>query len=176
MARADFQGRGIYASDNLLYQFMSTNGDGTGTVNAIGDYSGSAEFYIAPPEGEYYYIKRMLVEIRDTNINNSNNYGALTELTNGVGLEVRDADQNTILDLMAGLPVTSNGSWARTCYDVSVFDLGNGADFVNVRWTFGATGGVIQLDGNKQQRLSILLDDDMTGLEEHYFKVQGWKE
>ena len=35
-----------------VFQFLDTNGNGTGTVDATGDYSAGEEiFYISPPAG-----------------------------------------------------------------------------------------------------------------------------
>ena len=42
-------------SVNTIYQLLSTNGDGTGTVSAKGNYASAAEeFYIEAPAGVTY--------------------------------------------------------------------------------------------------------------------------
>ena len=49
-----------------ISRFLDTNGNGTGTKNANGNYSGAAEiFYIQPPAGSRYQINRLIVEVED---------------------------------------------------------------------------------------------------------------
>jgi len=45
-----------------VYRYLDTNGDGTGTQNANGDYSGASEiFYIQPGPSEIIRLERMLI-------------------------------------------------------------------------------------------------------------------
>ena len=45
-----------------------------------------------------------------------------------------------------------------------------------VRWTFAKSGAPIRLDGAKNARLEVLLNDDLTGLVDHHFVVQGYEQ
>ncbi len=161
-----------YLADKLIFRYLDTNGDGTGTKNANGDYSGAAdEFFItadSPCE-----IHRMVIEIEDTSGFAAAEYGNLgTNLTNGVKVSVDDHLGNELVDLVDGLNVTTNAEWARLCYDADLKTWGAGNEFLMVRWTFARSGQPITLtDGDK---LIVTLNDNLSGLVSHYFMVQGY--
>jgi hypothetical protein len=48
-----------------------------------------------------------------------------------------------------------------------------GDEMLQVRWTFAKSGAQLRLNGNNNERLEVVLDDDLDGLIEHYFMVQG---
>ena len=152
---------------------LSANGDGTGTKNAIGDYSSGQNFFIAPPAGSIYTITRMIVQIRDAGVFTADKYGFISELSTGISVLLLDDDDNTLVDLTDGLPVTCNADWGRLCHDVTHMDWGAGDEFISARWTFSKFGRPIQLHGDSGQKFAVHLEDDMTGLVDHLFTVQG---
>lgn len=168
-------------SERELYRVLDTNGDGTGTKSAIGDYSsgglGETIFYIQPPSSEIFHIARMIVSYSDAAGMSAVEYGnTAAALTNGITLRKSD-DNGVITDLTAGLPIKSNAEWGRHCYDVDLKTWSTGNEFIVVRWTFtkdtGESDGRISLDGIKNERLEIVLNDDFTGLVDQYFLVRG---
>ena len=54
---------------SLLARYLDTNGDGTGTKTAVGEYhdagDGQEIFYIQPPAGTIYRISRMIPFVED---------------------------------------------------------------------------------------------------------------
>jgi len=167
-------------AEDMIFQFLSTNGDGTGDINAIGDYSSvQGEFYISPPSGQPvrwwkingYKIYRMLVFIQAIGPLSADQYGNLKSLQNGIKAVVKDDSDNEILDLTAGQPVKTNAQWAQHCYDSSLSGYGSGNEFVQARWTFEKSGNPILL--KEGYRLSVLIDDDLTETISHTFVVQG---
>lgn len=167
-------GAGFYSSNRLLSRFADTNGDGTGTKNANGNYSVTADiFYIQPPIGTVYRIERMLVSYEDTAGMIATEYGNTSAaLSNGVVIRVQD-DSGTITDLTDGSPVKTNAAWATMCFDADVKTWGSGNEVFVSRWTFARSGAAVVLDGGLNQRLEIVLNDDMTGLISHSFLFQG---
>ena len=161
----------------LISRYLDTNGNGTGTTNANGDYSTVSDiFYIQPAAGEVFRISRMIVTVEDTAGMAAADYGNITgNLTNGITVREQN-DSGTITDLTGGIPVKSNAQWARLCYDANVLTWGNGNEFLTVRWTFARTGQEMRLDGDENERLEVVLNDDFTGLVTHYFLVQGYQE
>lgn len=164
----------------LLFRYLDTNGDGTGTKSATGDYSGAAtQFFIAPPAGWRYHVSRMMVQIAGVGVD-SGTYGGLAALTNGIAVQKRSGATTVVTDLTDGLPVKTNHHWSRLCYDVRLDEWGNPADidYVQVRWTFSKTDGALRLDGDQSERLSVVLNDDMgdasAALSSHYFMVNGF--
>jgi hypothetical protein len=157
-----------------LFRYLDTAGDGTGTKNANGDYSSTSDiFYIQPAAGQVFRMVRMIVTVEDTTGMQAAEYGNLgSALSNGITVRTQD-DSGTILDMTDGLPVTTNAEWARLCYDADVKSWGAGNELLTVRWTFARSGTLIRLRGDQNERLEVFLNDDLTGLIQHYFMVQG---
>lgn len=159
-----------------LDRYLDTSGDGTGTKSAIGNYSGGQEiFYIQPPAGTIYRLARMLVFVEDSGSFDSGSYGNGIVLTNGIEVRVQDGS-GTISDMTNGIPVKTNPHWKRLCYDAVRSNYGTGNESLGVRWTFTKAGQFIRLDGDSNERLEVLLEDDFSGLVAHNFLVQGYIE
>lgn len=156
-----------------LYRYADTNGDGTGTKNAIGNYSVTPQrFNLTPPAGEVFRVERMLISVSDSGTFDADKYGNGIALTNGVTVEKRDAN-GQIIDYCDGVPVVNNTGWAQLCYDKTIHSEGVGAEIMTIRWTFSKGGAPVTLIGDQGEFLSILLNDDFTGLISHYFFLHG---
>ena len=160
-----------------ISRFLDTVGDGSGTKNAIGDYSAAAEiFFIQPPASQVFRIARLLVTICDTNGSAAGDYGNITGgIANGVTVRHQN-DAGTVTDYTDGVPVTDNASWTSFCYDGVPLVWGSGNDVFAVRWTFKKSGQYLRLDGAVNDRLEVVLNDDLRGLIFHRFLVQGYIE
>lgn len=157
----------------ILSRYLDTNGNGTGTKNANGDYSGAVEeFYIEAQAGENLEIARMIVSVEDTGGMQAQEYGNLgSALTNGIEVKVLNEHDTVIMDLTDGIPIKTNAQWGIICYDVDVKSWGAGNSLLLVRWTFAKSGQLIYLE--EGQKLVVYLNDDLDGLLFHYFMVQG---
>jgi hypothetical protein len=188
MGFSDLSGTSTYGAigpvPTPIYQHLDINGDGTGTKNAIGNYTGSAEiFYFQPDAGKIARITRMIVLIRGPKTSfYTDSYGSVGELTNGVTVRVQD-DSGTTVQLTNGIPVKTNGNWGHFCFDAEVYpsSVGNNDTYLRVRWTFEKAGYPLRLVGDNNERLEVVLNDDFTGggsggLVEHYFHAQGYYE
>ena len=158
----------------LINQFLDSNGDGSGTHNLNGNYSGGAtEFWIECPASAdaQYEISRLIVNIEDTAGMSAQEYGNLgAALTNGVKLEHRYVDDTVRLNLTPD-PVQANADWSAYCYDAQVLSWGPGDEMLAVRWTFSKSGDFLVLEHG--EKLVVILEDDLTGLISHRFLVQG---
>ena len=157
-----------------IYRYLSDDGTSTGTKEVLGNYSGAVQRFYYTATGPDN-INRMLVSIVDTNGMLEDEYGNLgVALTNGISVCVWNSDfSSVILDLTDGEPIKTNGNWIQVCYDATLTDLGPGNDYFGARWTFGNSGQIITLD--KGQHLGIEVNDDLTGLIQHRFMLQGYK-
>jgi hypothetical protein len=90
-------------------------------------------------------------------------------------MRVQD-DVEEICSLTDGVPVKKNTHWSRLCYDAQPSNYGAGAETLNVRWTFEKAGYPLRLQGNNNERLEVVLNDDFSGLAGHYFLVEGYIE
>ena len=168
---------GSGSQKTIISRFLDTNGDGTGSINANGDYSSAAGiFYIQPSINENYRIARMLVSIEDTAGMQADEYGNIgSALTNGITLRKQN-DLGTIVDYTDSNPVKTNSQWGGFCYDVDLKTWGAGNELIVVRWTFTRAGQFIRLSGQDSERLEIVVNDNLTGLVSHKFLAQGYIE
>lgn len=157
-----------------IAQYLDTNGDGTGNIDAIGDYSLTpTEFYIQPPAGSVYELRRVIVTIEDTGSIDSGGYGNNSSpLTNGISVECRIEGQ-PVRTLTAQLPVTRTADWNSLCFDGDVINFGSGNQFYVARWTFTNDGDPIRLTENDV--LAFKFNDNLTsqGLVGHRFLIKG---
>jgi hypothetical protein len=142
----------------IFSKHLDTNGDGTGTKNAIGDYSATPEiFYIQPSSTEIIRVWRMMVLVSGPKGRfYTDSYGSRDMLTNGVQIRAQD-DSGTLIDFTDDVTIKTNGEWGQFCYDAEVY-AGN-------------------------ERLEVVLNDDFSlnngtsdPLVEQYFVVQGYFE
>ena len=161
-----------------LTRFLDTDGDGTGTHGATGDYSSSAEeFYYQVPSGKVATIHRIIIAIGDASTIATDKYGGADALTNGITVKVTDSDDTLIQFLNNGnlIPVKTNADWAKLCYDFSIYDTGAGqnSDYALFRWTFSRSGMPLVL--TNQDKFVVTLNDDFTDLTDHTFMIQGYE-
>lgn len=160
-------------ADAMLRRFLDTNGDGSGTKNANGNYSSAEEiFYIQPPAHQNYLLYRMMAYVKDSGTFDSGSYGNGITLTNGIAVRVSD-DSGVQHDLTDGVPVKTNPDWRQHCFDAEPSSYGLGDEALGVRWTFTRGGPPILLEGANGDRLEVVLHDDFSGLITHTFKVEG---
>lgn len=159
---------------NSIYQLLSTNGDGSGSVSMNVDGSStSVKFYIQPPVTEKYILKRMNVEVIDGNFNNANLYGTIT-LGNGMDIYVEN-DSGVIKRYTNEFKIKRTHDWALLAGVDSVTIGAATSDPLLVRWTFERGCSDIILDGSNTERLVVEVQDLMTGLDDQLIMVQGCK-
>lgn len=167
-------GKGIEPSD-LLIQHLDANGDGSGAHNVNGSYtSGTTDgvFYCAPPAGQVYYITDMHVHVEDTALR-ADFYTSANALANGMLLQAVRAG-TVLLDINGGEAIKKTAQWAHVLHDVSYHNTGAGNAFMSGHHSFlGSQGRALVLDGDQGDILRIVGQDDLTGLVDHEFIVQG---
>lgn len=163
------------SSQKPLVQYLSTNGDGTGTINAIGTYAAAAEtFEVQPAAGETYVLSRIMWYVSDAGNFDADKWGNAITLTNGITLKVLASDGTELVDLTPQ-PIKTTGNLANYCYDVDVKAWGVGNQVMVARWTFAKhTAGGEGVILNEQERLVIGLNDDFDDLVEQHWVVEGY--
>jgi len=122
-------------------------------------------------ENRYSFIYRLIVYVEDAGIRAAL-YGGISALTNGIKVEVIEADGTTVkLDLLDSDTVNSNGEWASVCYDVAFHTFPSGHDAMAVRWTFPRAGSPLILGPGEIFRVTI--QDNLTALTKQHFFVEG---
>jgi len=161
-----------------FWRYADTVGNGTGTTNFNGDYSGAEEQAILKPlAGQRLIVVRLIVMVADTSGMQPDEYGNLGAAL-GTGIEIKhfDADGTTVLnDMTGGVPVTTNGDWGALCYDVNRLAWGNSPtnEYLLVRWTF-QRAGIEGIMLTPDQSIRVLFNDSLVGLLDHRFMFQGF--
>lgn len=162
--------------DDGVWQFADTNGDETGTVDALGDYSSAPTyFYIQPPAGESYYLNRMMIQYTDQGSFDANLYGNGIALTNGISIDIkRGGPTGTLIkSLTTRKPIKRNADWPRFCFDTNVLPWGSGPEILVARWTISKVGKKVRINGDDQQCLVFTLNDNFTPLIDQTFNIQS---
>jgi hypothetical protein len=161
-------------TENQLVMALDTNGDGTGDISQNVDGSSTpVKFFRQPPSDKKYKLKRMNVQAIDGNFNNAAQYGALgAALTNGIRIYVEN-DGGIIKEYTSDFKIKRNHDWSFLAGIDSPVVGGAGEDALLVRWTFERSFSNITLDGSKNERLVVEIQDNLTGLTDQTCVVQG---
>jgi hypothetical protein len=154
-----------------LHRYLDTNGDGTGTKIATGNYASPTDFFIKPPANQIFLIDNVVTMIEDDLPISAEKYGGLAALTNGITIAKKDSG-GIVTDMSDGKPIKSNADWGVNCsLEISTFGAGN--NFVKSGWDFTKLGYTQILDGRLGHFLAYTLNDDFSGLVNQCFKAGG---
>ena len=170
-----FQSQDI-PSENFLFQVLSTAGDGTGSTDQAVNGTTPVKYFIQPPAGKKYTLKRFNLHAVATNFNNASNYGTVSALANGIKVYIEN-DERLIFDFTRDFQIKSTFLWGLLSgIDASTIG-GAGADPLLVRWTFSKGCGNIELNGNDGDRFVVEIRDNLAALTSQEAIVQGcWKD
>ena len=145
-------------------------------INANGNYSnagvGVTRFRVKPPINEVWQLNKLIVTIRDNGLFNNNKYGAGTTLTNGIDAEYLSA--GVTLGLLPR-KVFINIDWNIYADDYDLTSAGAGDNSLSIRWYFLRNSVPIYLDGGKLEEFCIILNDDFSGISNHYASFGGFR-
>lgn len=158
----------------LFSRFLDTVGDGSGIKNSAVDHSGAAEEYkLVANEQEVLICHRILITVVGSALDKGGYVGA-GALSKGIKLELRDTSGHSIIDFTDGITIKTLPSWGRYSFDVALHEAaGSGDDTFLVRWSFDKYGQPITLAGSKDLYLAMTINDDLSGLTEHYAVIDG---
>lgn len=158
------------ANQPPFWRYLDTAGDGSGSKVATGTYT-STLFFIEPPAGAVYDIQRLIVTVEDSEVISSDTYGAATLAGNG--LAIRRVSGSSIITFTDGISVMANVDWRRFC-EVSQTNYAGTGNQLQAICEFG--GAAVRLNGDRDERLEVLLGDDFSELDGHYFVAEGFQE
>ena len=131
---------------------------------------GSPVAYEAGPHGnQVWHLDRILLSMRCSTSPDDSKFGNLAALTNGVVLQyVRDDV------VLAVSNWKSNDDMVDDMFDITyTTKAGAGDHGVRGRYTFIKAGWMMRLDGALNERVQILVQDDITLLVNMHMKAQG---
>lgn len=161
-------------------QFLDTVGDGSGTTNAAANYSVSAEQYrLTPANGVVYRVHTLSIMILGGSglALEANKYLDVSLLANGVSVGTWSGDGSTLQkDLLSGLSVKQNSDWDAVG-SLTEERLWGSKSSLLVKIPFTELmGEPLRLDGSSDEELIVDLNDDFSGLTNHYFFASGYVE
>lgn len=134
----------------------------------IGTLAAPISYKIHPEAGEIWHIYRLMVTITHGTAGDLGKFGDLDSLTNGCILR---ASKSGVFATLTNWK--SNADVKLDFYDVE-FDQragGGGTYGTSARGTFSKLGTILELNGDNNDYLEILVQDDLTGLLS--FKMSG---
>ena len=167
--------RGNYVVRRPFEHYLDTNGDGTGTRNAVGDYSATpTDFYYQPPVGVTVELTKLIIHVADKGLFSFDGYGAISagQVVNGLQVLVERLGQ-VVLVLTDGEPITDNASMSHLNTDYQLVHFSNNHDSSSVSFDVATFDTPLQLHGDLGDKLILRLNDDFTGLDDHHFIAYG---
>ena len=157
-----------------ISRFADTVGDGSGSIEGNTNSSVTPLLLkVTPGPTETFKISRMIVYIEDTSID-SGGYGGISALTNGIHIHViRNSGEagEVILWDITGRDIKKNTHWKSLCHDEIYSNYGTGTESLSYRYTFTNDGAPIIISGANKEEFRIILNDDLTGLQSHTFRI-----
>lgn len=156
-------------------RYLDTNGDGTGTKEAIGNYSVTPDtFFIQPATNEIMNIGSLLLHVAGGTAFGISEYGNIgTPLT--VGVVINITINGSTIAFTNSHPLKSNGDLMHIANSFDIHAFKNLETSIAARITNEAFGTGLILKGYTNDKLEIILNDDFTTLTSHDFIVTGFK-
>ena len=154
--------------DKVYFNEFLKNG---ATVNAVQDYSVTAgNFdYVNASSTDTYFIESLTIIVTDAGkFEVYNKYGALNQLTNGLQL-LWDRNGETQVDLTADKTITDFNDLFIYAPD---FNISPDLKTTYFNWYFKTP--LVLTKSASTDRLRMVLNDDFTGLDGHYFLIKGY--
>lgn len=141
----------------------------TSAMNVIGSSASPVSYIVKPLSTERWQITRILITLLDQTAMDDARFGGLAPLGNGVVIRLyKDSAFQTLTHWR------SNGDLKEDMFDLTYSDKAPAGFFgLTARWTFTRAEFVADLDGAVGDYLEVLIQDDLTGLDDFKLKAQG---
>ena len=159
----------------FLLQLFTDNGSPTGSPDmTINGTTTPTEFYVQPPENQIFHIDYLSLSV----INASGGlvptgYMDLAALPSGIRIYAK-RDASIIADFTGVNNINITGDWEEFVGLIIVADKLNDPSQVIGNVSYSQDGGV-WLQGNKQDKLVVLIQDNLSTLLFHEISVAGRK-
>lgn len=158
--------------NDIVTQFLTLDGTPEGDYDMAQDFSVTeGVFYIQPPPGRAYILSSFITSIEASMIASSDDYANIADgLTNGIDLSVT-SDAIPYKSLLPA-PIKNNGDLFSTVGDTSIENFpGNNIDLLTSK--FISVTSQFTLVGSINERLNVVINDDLSSLESHRVRVFG---
>ena len=166
--------KGRNSPEFFLYKQLRNplNGSSEMTVDGSGT---AVAFEYTVPTGKDVELHRFLFDLVDGAIKYGQFAGLATELTNGVKIEIIDADGTTVLvDFTDGHNVKSNSHWSHVAGIDSIIQPAAGDDGLPIRFSiFKANTDGFGMYLSEGRRVRVTVQDDLTTVSHFECTIQG---
>ena len=164
-----------------LVQFLSTEGNGSGTTSINTDLSSGASYYLDTIRDTvgtgfqvaHLAIVRLMFMVRDAGAFGAGEFGNTTALSNGVSVVYTQASGEQVN--LTPIPLKTNSSFGAYAYDVNM-PSGTNDEVLLSRWTLSKFLGFPGLILKPGDKLSAEVSDDFSGLIDFSICAQGYAE
>lgn len=163
--------RMTHRPENHLMRHLRINGTGSDLMMVDGSVTPVYFQYIVPA-GKRAIVERILVTALGPVIR-PDTFVDIPAITNGLTIDILDADDNVLLDFLDGEPLRTNFHWAMLCgNDMPMLGVsGNALDMMPVRWTLGKSGWSTEMYAG--EKFSVGIHDDLTTVNYFEMFIQG---
>lgn len=157
-------------ANSLVHHHLSPDGDPGMVTNASGQ---SVTLSLWAPAGKLYVVQKSTVYVEDSGQFNADKYGAVTGgLANGIDLQRVTDSGASVLFRFGALShiVQHNGDWAKYGDTASKSEFATGNNWLKVDIAWGAP---LVINGDNNDGLQFIMNDDFTELSEHEFISKG---
>jgi len=169
----------IASSDLPFLSYLDTNGDGTGITDAnqnwlAGSPLGPIAFKIAPKPGQFLVLNSLNVHYADGASFRYDGFGAqATPLTNGIHIQA--IINGRMFVFTQGHPITQNNDWQHVASNVLLNSWTNPGDSLVAHMNIQSFGRPLMLNGSKGDELQVVLNDNLSFLDDLHFTVHGFQ-
>ncbi len=141
----------------------------------IGSLASPQVYYIGPPPGEVWHMQRLLFSMVHPTAADLGTFGNIASpgLTNGIIVRARISNN---YGTMTNWKITADIKTDMFDVEFDSRSTGGGSYGTSGRGTFTEAGIVLRLDGDEEDRVELLVQDDITALDSFTMKVQGHRE
>lgn len=137
--------------------------------NVSGTLASPVSYKLQPLSNQRIQLTRLMITILDSTVMDDGKFGGITALTNGVVIRTYI---NSVYRTLTHWQ--SNSDMKDDMYDVAYADKAPSGQYgLSGRWTFTKAEFVVDLDGANGDYIEVLIQDDLTGLDDFNIKVQG---
>lgn len=157
-----------------INKILDTVGDGSGTNNAIGNYSGGAQsFKMTVPVGTSYTVSNLIIYLAGGTAFTNDGYGSIiNSLANGWTIKIYKS--GVLNDLLDGNLIKANRDLESISTSICHPTFGGLADSLVATISFSSYGMPFYI--SESEYIEVILNDNFSGLAKHQFIVQGHKE
>jgi hypothetical protein len=157
--------------------FLDTNGNGTGTFNAIGNYSGVAtSFYFQPASNIQVVVNSLIFSIWDDVTFQFSSYGNGSALTNGIIIRV--TQNGEVSDFTSQGTIKTNFDLITRFKNYEFPTMGpalNTDSALTAEMNFKEEyDSPLILNGNTSDKIEVVLNDNFSGLNGQRFNIKGY--